>query len=223
MAVAPAGGPNVESAFARMRARLEGIPDASVNQVATTTSDPFRVLVSTMISLRTKDDVTSAASQRLFEIAETPEEMADLPIDRIATVIYPAGFYRTKAKHIAACARIIVDEYGGEVPAEKESLTKLPGVGVKTANLTLNLGFGIEAICVDTHVHRIANRLGWITTATPEESESALEQVLPRSKWIEVNALFVRYGQQVCTPVSPKCSTCPLVEVCPKIGVTKHR
>ena len=206
-----------------MRKRIFGSPDASINEIAKQTSDPFRVLVSTMISLRTKDEVTSQASARLFGQAKTPAEMAELSEQTIANLIFPAGFYRTKAKHIRACAQILRDSYNGEVPSERDALTSLPGVGVKTANLTLNLGFGIDAICVDTHVHRISNRLGWIDTKTPEESEKALEQVLPRSRWIEINGLFVRYGQNVCAPVSPKCSDCPVESWCPKIGVTKSR
>ena len=177
-----------------------------------------------MISLRTKDDVTSSASERLFAVAHSPAEMSNLQPDVVAKLIYPAGFYRTKAKSIVECSRILVERFDGRVPDKRAELIELPGVGVKTANLTLNLGFGIEAICVDTHVHRISNRLGWIETNTPEASESALERVLPKNKWIEVNTLFVGYGQKVCAPISPKCeSECPLEPECPKIGVTKHR
>ena len=207
-----------------MRQKLYGSPEPSVTRIAKKSRDPFRVLISTMISLRTKDEVTSSASERLFAVADTPSAMSNLDPDRVSKLIYPAGFYRTKAKSIVECARIITERYNGEVPSIREHLIEFPGVGVKTANLTLNLGFGIEAICVDTHVHRISNRLGWITTATPEASESALELVLPRDKWIEVNTLFVGYGQRVCAPISPKCDAeCPLATVCPKMGVTKHR
>jgi endonuclease III len=213
----------IAKTFSVMRKRIYGSPDASISEIAKQTSDPFRVLVSTMISLRTKDEVTSQASARLFGQAETPAEMAELSEQTIADLIFPAGFYRTKAKHIRACAQILLDSYNGDVPSERDALTSLPGVGVKTANLTLNLGFGIDAICVDTHVHRISNRLGWIDTKNPEESEKALEQVLPRSRWIEINGLFVRYGQNVCAPVSPKCSDCPVESWCPKIGVTISR
>ena len=214
---------DVERSFQAMRRKLYGAPDASVNEIADRTRDPFRVLVSTMISLRTKDEVTSAASGRLFDHGESPKEIAELSEETIAELIYPAGFYRTKSRHIRECARIIRDVYGGSVPADRDALTSLPGVGVKTANLTLNLGFGIEAICVDTHVHRISNRLGWIKTDRPESSESALEAVLPREYWIEINSLFVRYGQNVCVPVSPKCSECPLSSQCAKTGVTRSR
>jgi endonuclease III len=215
--------PGIEDTFAAMRTRLTGTGQPSVTAVAAGGADPFRVLVTTMISLRTKDAVTTAASQRLFAIVADAAQTAELPEQRIAELIYPAGFYRTKATNIRECASIIATRFGGKVPADRDLLLTLPGVGVKTANLTLNLGFGIPAICVDTHVHRIANRLGWIETAAPEASERALEAMLPRSYWIEINSLFVRYGQEVCTPTSPKCGSCPLEELCPKKGVTRHR
>lgn len=198
-------------------------PMPSVSEIASKNADPFRVLISTMISLRTKDEVTAAASQRLFKQADTPETMAGLSSEEIAECIYPAGFYRTKAVHIKETARIIRDTYQGMVPDKREELLSLPGVGVKTANLTLNLGFGIEAICVDTHVHRIANRTGWVSTGRPEETEAELMKALPRHYWIEINELLVRYGQSVCTPVSPRCSTCSISGWCERRGVEKSR
>jgi endonuclease-3 len=206
-----------------LRSRIYGSELPSVSKIARARRDPFRVLISTIISLRTKDEVTERSSQKLFRLADTPESMLALDEQTIAEAIYPAGFYRTKAKHILQCAGIIVDTYRGRVPDTREQLIELPGVGIKTANLTLNLGFGIEAICVDTHVHRIANRLGWIETDTPEASERALSQVLPRRYWIEINGLLVTYGKAVCTPISPKCSTCPLSGECPRIGVSRTR
>lgn len=215
--------PSVPRVFRAFRAKLYGSPDPSVTRIAKATNDPFRVLASTMISLRTKDEVTTAASERLFAVAPTPWQLAELDEERIVELIYPAGFYRTKAKHLRECARILTSRFDGAVPRTREELTSLPGVGVKTANLTLNLGFGIEAICVDTHVHRISNRLGWIDTKTPEESESALQQVIPKSLWIEINSLFVSYGKSVCAPVSPRCSECPLFDICPKRDVARHR
>jgi len=223
MGVSSNVGPSVERVFKTVRKRLYGTPEPSVTRIANESRDPLRVLISTMISLRTKDEVTTAASERLYEVASNIDELAELPEEQIADLIYPAGFYRTKARHIAECARIIRDTFGGTVPKTVEELTGLPGVGIKTANLTLNLGFGIEAICVDIHVHRISNRLGWIDTKTPEESEKALQSVLPRNRWIEVNSLFVSYGKLVCTPVSPKCSECPLSSECQKRGVDRQR
>ena len=187
------------------------------------TRDPFRVLVSCVISLRTKDDVTREASARLFRMAAAPETLARLPAPRIARLIFPAGFYRTKGRQLREIARRVAVEHHGQVPADREALLALPGVGRKTANLVLGLGFGIPAICVDTHVHRISNRLGIVRTRTPEETEYALEAYLPRRLWIEVNDLMVTFGQNVCQPVSPWCSICPLAERCPRVGVTRSR
>lgn len=185
--------------------------------------DPFRLLVACVISLRTKDEVTAQASARLFAVAATPQVLAMLPERRIAKLIFPAGFYNTKAKQIREIARRIAREPSGRVPAEREALLALPGVGRKTANLVLGLGFGVPAICVDTHVHRISNRLGLVRTKTPEETEHALERVLPERLWIEINDLLVTFGQNVCHPTSPRCSTCPLAGRCPRIGVTRSR
>ncbi len=181
-----------------------------------------------MISLRTKDEVTLAASRRLFELAPDPKGVAGLPEEKIASLIYPAGFYRTKAKHIRQVAGTLIELHAGEVPASREALTALPGVGPKTANLLLGLGFGIPAICVDTHVHRISNRLGWVRTATPEKTETALTGLLPREFWIELNGLFVAFGQRVCTPQSPWCSRCPLapdepLSLCRRVNVRVSR
>lgn len=185
--------------------------------------DPFRLLVACVISLRTKDEVTAQASARLFAVAAAPEALARLPQSRIAKLIFPAGFYNTKAKQIREISRRIARDHGDRVPADREALLALPGVGRKTANLVLGLGFGIPAICVDTHVHRISNRLGLVRTKNPEETEHALEKVLPRRLWIEINDLLVTFGQNVCQPVSPWCSTCPLAARCPRIGVGRHR
>jgi endonuclease-3 len=210
-----------------------GLP--SVSQVAADNhNDPFRVLVSTMISLRTKDEVTYAASQRLFEKAPTPAALAALPEKETAKLIYPAGFYKTKAIHIRETARRIKDDYNSNVPADRDLLMQFPGVGRKTANLVLNLGFSIDAICVDTHVHRISNRAGWVETKTPEETEMALYKIMPQKFWIPLNELLVKYGQTVCTPASPHCGSCPLAVAaadksrprparCEKQGVTRTR
>jgi len=181
------------------------------------------VLVSTMISLRTKDEVTAAASARLLQRAPTAEALASLPEGRIARLIYPAGFYRTKARHLKQAARLIAAQHGGRVPSSMEELLALPGVGRKTANLVRNLGFGLPGICVDTHVHRITNRLGWVRTRDPAQTERALEAVLPRRYWIPINGLLVAFGQRTCTPQSPWCSRCPIRKHCARIGVTRSR
>lgn len=195
----------------------------AVSYVAITKNDPFCVLISTLLSLRTKDEVTLKASVRLFEKADSSFSMVELSDSEIENLIFPVGFYKTKAKRIKEISEILVSKYGGKVPCDVDSLLDLPGVGIKTANLTLNLGFGIDAICVDCHVHQISNRLGWIKTKSPEESEKVLQTVMPKRFWIPLNELLVSYGQEVCTSVSPKCSMCPENINCPKIGVSKSR
>lgn len=184
---------------------------------------PFRLLVACVISLRTKDEVTAESSQRLFSIAPNPDKLAKLDVEIIAKAIYPAGFYNTKARQLKDIGRILRDEYGGEVPPDESPLLALPGVGRKTANLVLGLGFGIPAICVDTHVHRISNRLGLVITKTPEQTERALNEVLPRDLWVPINDLLVTFGQNRCHPTSPRCTECPLEDLCPRVGVTRYR
>ena len=185
--------------------------------------DPFRILVGCIVSLRTKDEVTYPATERLFAIASDPKGMLKLTTAAIAKAIYPAGFYRTKAKQIRAISKILLSRYGGRVPDTIEELLLLPGVGRKTANLTVTLGFGKPGICVDTHVHRIANRLGWVATKTPDDTEVALRLGLPKRWWIPINETLVRHGQQVCKPISPLCSACPIALRCPRIGVDRQR
>lgn len=191
--------------------------------VAEGSRDPFRVLIGCLISLRTKDEVTAEASARLFRLARTPRAMLALPAPRIARAIYPAGFYRTKARTIKGLCRTLLEAHGGKVPDDLETLLTLKGVGRKTANLVLTTGYGKPGICVDTHVHRISNRLGLVTSRTPEQTEFALRRLLPRRHWIPYNDLLVAFGQNVCQPVSPRCSTCPVNGLCPRIGVTRHR
>ena len=210
-------------AVPRLRKAVGGLDDPSVTQIARRTRSPFRILVSTVISARTKDEVTGAASERLFGRASGPAEMARLRESEIAKLIYPAGFYRTKAKAIRALSRKLVGEYGGEVPRTIDELVKLPGVGRKTANLVVTLAFGGPGICVDTHVHRIVNRLGAVSTRNPKETEFALRAVLPKEYWLEINDMLVTYGKTVCTPVSPRCSICLLDGICGKVGVTRSR
>ncbi len=195
----------------------------AVGAVAQDSRDPFQILISCLISLRTKDEVTGQASARLFRLARTPRTILRLPVARIARTIYPAGFYRTKAKTIRALCRTLLDKHGGKVPGDLESLLSLKGVGRKTANLVVTMGFGKPGICVDTHVHRISNRLGIVRTKTPEQTEFALRKVLPGRHWIPYNDLLVTFGQNVCKPISPLCSTCPVTSLCPRVGVGKHR
>ena len=195
----------------------------AVSAVAQDSRDPFQVLISCLISLRTKDAVTAEASARLFRLARTPRVMGDLPAGKIAQTIYPAGFYRTKAKTIKSLCRTLMEKHGGKVPDDMETLLTLKGVGRKTANLVLTIGFGKPGICVDTHVHRISNRLGIVQTKTPEQTETALRQVLPPRYWILYNDLLVTFGQNVCKPISPLCTKCPVNALCARLGVGKHR
>lgn len=201
----------------------ERFTEPAVSLVARHHTSPYPVLITTLISLRTKDEVTAPAATRLFALARTPEEMLRLSEERIAKTIYPAGFYKTKAKSIKEVSRILVEKYGGGVPEELDELTALPGVGRKTANLVLTDGYGVPAVCVDTHVHRISNRWGYVTTKTPDETEQALRKKLPRRYWIRYNYLLVTFGQTRCKPVSPHCSDCPLRAQCPRVGVVMSR
>jgi endonuclease III len=195
----------------------------AVTIVAQSDRSPFKVLVSCIISLRTKDEVTAQASLRLFERAATPDALQSLPVDEVAGLIYPAGFYRNKALQIVGISKRLMVEYGGRVPDEIDELLKFKGVGRKTANLVVTLGFGKPGICVDTHVHRICNRWGYVSTKTPDETEAALRKKLPAQYWIEINDLLVAFGQNHCHPVSPRCSVCRLAEMCAKAGVGSSR
>jgi len=185
--------------------------------------DPFKVLIATMLSLRTKDSTTDEAAARLFALAATPADMQRLPEDTIAAAIFPVGFYKTKARHIIEVCRIITLQHRGTVPATMEGLLKLPGVGRKTANLVLILGFDKPGICVDTHVHRITNRWGYVDTENPDETEMALRRVLPKRHWKEINNLLVPYGQNLCQPTSPWCSRCSIAAYCERRGVKRSR
>jgi len=225
-AAAPSGeDPSIpwDQILGRLQEELETAPLPAVSEVAARRHDPFHVLVSTMISLRTKDEVTARASERLLERAPTPRQMALLDAEEIGRLIYPAGFYNTKARNLRTVAGILEHGHGSQVPSRMEELLALPGVGRKTANLVRNLGFGLDGICVDTHVHRISNRLGWVRTRTPGETEKALEAILPKRFWIPINELLVAFGQRVCTPVSPRCSSCPIAGHCLRVGVTRSR
>lgn len=185
--------------------------------------DPFRILISCLLSLRTKDKTTSEASARLFALAHTPSTLLKLPLKKIKRAIYPVGFYRTKAKSIHAICRRLLDEYGGKVPDSIDELITLSGVGRKTANLVVTVGYRKPGICVDIHVHRISNRWGYVKTKTPEETEQVLRKTLPKKYWITFNDLLVPFGQNLCQPVSPWCSKCKLTEYCDRVGVKKSR
>jgi len=203
------------------RARRQWAEPAVEKISEDTREDPFRVLIATMLSAQTKDAVTAAASRRLFAAARGPRAMAALSTARVERLIYPVSFYRVKARHVRETCRQILSRFGGRVPATMDELLTLPGVGRKTANLVLILSHASRAnICVDTHVHRIANRLGWVRTKTPTETEHALYTVVPRRWWPRVNLYLVTWGQHVCRPVYPRCSACIVSRLCPRVGVT---
>jgi len=205
------------------RVELSGA-DPSVSLVAEQyRRRPWAVLVSTILSLRTKDEVTVAASKRLLEQAPGPAEMAAMKADKAAALAYPAGFYRTKAANLKKIAAILLERYGGEVPADMDALLALPGVGRKTANLVLIEAFDLPGVCVDIHVHRITNRCGWASTKSPEETEMRLREILPRKYWKSINALLVLYGQNLCRPVSPFCSRCVITDYCARAGIQRSR
>lgn len=186
-------------------------------------NEPWAVLASTIISLRTKDEVTLTASKRLLEEAPSPAELNNLKESSIEKLIYPAGFYRNKSSSLKKIAAILLKKHGGMVPSSMDELLALPGVGRKTANLVLNEAFGIDAICVDVHVHRISNRCGWLTSKSPDETEMILREILPLKYWKRINYLLVLYGQNLCRPVSPYCSQCVIGKFCIRSGVDRSR
>jgi len=186
-------------------------------------ASPYEILISTLLSLRTKDEVTIEATIKLFKKANTPYEMLKLSKEEIEKLIYPVGFYPTKAGRILQISEILINKYNGEVPDTMEELLELPGVGKKTANLVLAEGYNIPAICVDVHVHRISNRIGYVKTKNPNQTEDVLRKKLPKKYWIIYNEILVAFGQTICRPVSPFCSKCPVIDYCKQIGVDKTR
>ncbi|MDD5432698.1 MAG: endonuclease III [Candidatus Omnitrophica bacterium] len=186
-------------------------------------NDPYRVLISCILSLRTKDKATVEATHRLFKVADSPKSMVKLSQLQLQKIIYPVGFYRNKSKAILDLSNKIINDFNSKVPSNIEDLLSLRGVGRKTANLVLGLGFKIPAICVDTHVHRISNRLGWVKTNNPEETEEALKKIIPEALWISLNTTLVTFGQNLCVPISPYCSRCNVFRLCKRVGVKKFR
>jgi len=194
-----------------------------IDQMEADGTTPFHVLIATILSLRTKDTLTAVVAPRLFAVADTPTALLALGEERIAELIYPVGFYRAKARSITQICRILLETYAGEVPANLDQLLALPGVGRKTANLVLSAGFGLPAICVDIHVHRICNRWGYVQTRDPDATEMVLRGQLPADYWLRINRLLVTLGQQICHPTSPRCSQCPVAPCCGRNGVQRSR
>jgi endonuclease-3 len=220
--VAAPSGRTIAAVMVRLGTAIRAMEQPAVEKISEEQEGtPFHVLVATMLSAQTRDEVTHRASTQLFAVAGTPHALAALPERRIERLIYPVSFYRAKARHVRQTAGIIARNYGGRVPETMDELLALPGVGRKTANLVLIVAHGsAENICVDTHVHRISNRLGWVRTRTPEQTELALYDVAPRRWWSDINLHLVTWGQNVCKPVYPRCGNCAINRLCPKIGVT---
>jgi endonuclease-3 len=218
--------PDWDSVFRSLKAWRSqlAVQEPSVTTVAENyRRDPWAVLVSTILSLRTKDEVTLAASKRLLAKAPGPAEMAALSEEAVAKLAYPAGFYKTKAATLKKIAAILLDKYNGNVPDSMDALLQLPGVGRKTANLVLIEAFNKSGVCVDIHVHRITNRCGWLTSKSPDETEMILREILPKKYWKSINAMLVLYGQKLCRPVSPYCSACVIKKHCARAGVHQSR
>lgn len=214
---------DIKKVVETLRQAVAGMETPVATEIARKRRDPFHVLISTLLSLRTKDQVTREASNKLFARADSPKALLSLTDDEVERLIYPVGFYRTKARTIRQICRDLLDKYRGRVPDDLDELLKLKGVGRKTANLVITLGFGKPGVCVDTHVHRVSNRLGYVKTKTPEQTEAALRKKLPMEYWIEFNDLLVTWGQNICKPISPLCSICKIRLCCQQVGVTRHR
>ena len=214
---------NIDQVIGVVRREMRKLPDPSVTLVGKRWKSPFLVLVSCILSLRTKDETTLPASERLFKRAVTPQALLKLTARQIEKEIYPVGFYKTKAVNIRGICRDIIEKFGGQVPDDIDTLMTMKGVGRKTANLVLTEGFGIPAMCVDTHVHRISNRFGYVQTKAPDETEFALRKKLPKKHWMDYNSLLVTWGQNICRPISPLCSQCGVKKYCARKGVTTSR
>ena len=212
----------VSEVLAKVKKAVQGCRVPSLT-IISQKNDPFAVLVSCIISLRTRDEVTYPASARLLKLAKTPAQLMKLSNAKLEQAIYPAAFFRNKSQSLKKLCKDLVDNYEGRVPDKLEELLKLKGVGRKTANLTLILGHNKPGICVDIHVHRISNRWGYVKTKSPNETEMALRDKLPKCYWKGYNDLLVTFGQNICKPVSPFCGSCPIAEICPKIDVSKYR
>jgi endonuclease-3 len=215
--------PSVERVMRALARAITGLTLPAVEKISEEQAeDPFRILIATILSARTQDATTHAASTRLFRVARTPRSMAALPARTIERLVYPVSFYKHKARYVKACCEMLLTHFGGDVPSTLEALMQLPGVGRKTANLVLILGFkSLRSICVDTHVHRISNRLGWVKTRLPDETEQALYRATDHRWWPYINLYLVTWGQNVCRPVYPRCGDCIIREECRRIGVRK--
>jgi endonuclease III len=213
----------IDKAITILTQTMPAYPQPLIDEMGGAKQTPFRILVATLLSLRTKDTLTAVVAPRLFAEADTPAAMLALGEERLATLIYPVGFYRNKARSLISICSILLEQYHGAVPNHLDALLSLPGVGRKTANLVLTMGFGLPGICVDIHVHRICNRWGYVQTRDPDATELVLRAKLPAEYWIVINGLLVTLGQNICHPTSPRCSSCPVEALCAKVGVVRQR
>ena len=210
---------DIDIVLTRLQEHFYSVKTPVVDLIQIKTEDPFKVLVATILSARTKDETTAKAAEKLFTKVQKPEDLENIPLDELDALITPVGFHRVKAKHLKELPKVLKAKFGGIIPAEIDELLELPGVGRKTANLVRAVAFKKPAICVDVHVHRICNRWGYIKTKTPLETEMTLRQKLPLKYWLNFNSYLVAFGQNLCTPRKPKCEKCPISEFCKRIGI----
>lgn len=214
---------NVDKVFQVLEEHVKDYNVPVIDLIKVQTNDPFKVLIGTILSARTKDEVTSKVCEKLFKKIKKPSDFNNYSQEEIEKLIFPVGFYKTKAKHLKQLPKVLESEFNNKIPKTIDELIKIPGVGRKTANLVVAVAFSGEGICVDTHVHRITNRISWINTKTPFETEKELRKKLPKKYWTPANRLLVAFGQNLCRPISPHCSKCPISKYCQKIGVEKSR
>jgi endonuclease III len=214
---------DINKIYKILEKQFNSYPTPVVDLIEAQTKDPFKILVTTMLSARTKDQTTSEVAHRLFKIVDKPEDLNNYTVEELEKMVYPVGFFRNKARYLKEFPKVLKEEFNNDVPEEIDDLIKLPGVGRKTANLVRAIAFKKPAICVDVHVHRISNRFGYIKTKTPFETEMILREILPKEYWININSYLVAFGQNHCTPLNPKCSTCTIYNECERVGVkTKY-
>lgn len=214
---------NIPKIIETLQLYQKNLREPTIRRTSKTHKDPFKTLITCLLSLRTQDKNTEKASSNLFKIADTPQEISKLPLKKLEKLIYSSGYYKNKAKTIKHVSKVILEKYQGKVPNDKEELLSIKGIGPKTANIVLNFAFNKDVLPIDTHCHRIPNRIGWVSTKTPEQTEKELEKIIPKKYWKEFNTIFVLFGKTVCVSISPFCSRCPIENSCKKINVKRKR
>jgi len=214
---------NIPKIIETLQEYQRNLREPTIRRTSKTHRDPYKTLITCLLSLRTKDKNTEKASSNLFEVADTPKKISKLPLKKLEKLIYSSGYYKNKAKTIKHVSQVLLDKYQGKVPNDKEELLSIKGIGPKTANIVLNFAFNRDVLPIDTHCHRIPNRIGWVNTKTPEQTEKALEKIIPKKYWKEFNTTFVLFGKTVCVSISPFCSKCPINNSCKKISIKRYR